>query len=230
MAELIVENISKQFPAPGEPLKVLKNVSFTMSGNQSMAILGSSGSGKSTLLHVLGTLESPSSGKYSLDGIFPAELNAGKLSEFRNEKIGFIFQDHHLLPQLSARENVLIPALAHGVVSDEKLSRADYLLERVGLKDRADYLPAEMSGGQRQRVAIARSMLNSPVLLLADEPTGNLDSLTSKSVGELMVELNVSEGFLMVCVTHDQHFAKIFDSQVQLIDGVLEKETHTQDA
>ena len=222
MAKLLVNDLCKDFPAPGEPLQVLKNVSLEMDGNQSMAILGASGSGKSTLLHVLGTLESPTSGTYSLDNVKPFELDASKLSEFRNEKIGFIFQDHHLLPQLSAKENVLVPALAHGAINDEQQKRAENLLDRVGLADRANYLPAELSGGQRQRVAIARSLLNGPVLLLADEPTGNLDSVTSKAVGDLLIELNESEKFLMICVTHDREFAKIFYSQVELVDGVLQ--------
>ena len=222
MADLIVEDLCKDFPAPGEPLEVLRNVSLTMHDNQSMAVLGASGSGKSTLLHILGTLESPTSGTFKLDEVNPFGLDPSKLSQFRNEKIGFIFQDHHLLPQLSAKENVLVPALAHGSISNEQQQRADYLLERVGLQDRANHLPAELSGGQRQRVAVARSMLNCPVLLLADEPTGNLDSVTSKAVGDLMIELNESEGFLLMCVTHDQEFAKIFDSQVELVDGVLQ--------
>ena len=186
---LEVRDIRREFPTHGEPLVVLDGVSFDLGRGRSIAIMGPSGSGKSTLLHILGTLDRPTSGKVSLDGVDPFALSAAEQATLRNSKIGFVFQEHHLLPQCSVMENVLIPTLVGGARQGDQLEkRAAELLERIGLQDRLEHRPAELSGGERQRVAVARAMINSPIMLLCDEPTGNLDRKTSDSIGELFRE------------------------------------------
>src|SRR6476646_6560188 len=186
MSDLAVESVSKSFPTRGEPLAVLKDVSLSLSAGENAAILGPSGSGKSTLLHILGALDSPTSGSVTLRGQNPFELDEPGLARFRNENLGFIFQDHHLLPQLTVLENVLIPALAGGRPSGEQVQRAKDLIERVGLAERAEHRPAGLSGGARQRAGVARALLLKPLLLLADEPTGNLDRTTATAIGNLL--------------------------------------------
>jgi lipoprotein-releasing system ATP-binding protein len=221
MAELIVEHVAKEFATRSEPLQVLRDVSLRLSAGENAVILGPSGSGKSTLLQIIGTLEAPSSGTVRLDGVNPFGLSEIDLAAFRNRQIGFIFQDHHLLPQLTAWENVLLPALAQGTPSDATTSRARELLERVGLAERLDHRPAELSGGERQRVAIARALLNSPSLLLADEPTGTLDRSNARQIANLLLELQSQRGHqtVLLVVTHSQDLAERFDTRFVLDDG-----------
>jgi lipoprotein-releasing system ATP-binding protein len=221
MTKLCVENIVKQYPTSGAPLEVLRGVSFTLDQGQNMAIRGPSGSGKSTLLNIVGTLDAPSGGRVLLDGQDPALLGEPELAVFRSRKIGLVFQDHHLLPQCSALENVLVPVVATGPVEAEHLQRARMLLERVGLDDRRDHRPAELSGGQRQRVALARALVNRPSLLLADEPTGNLDHAAADAVGRLMLELQQEEQTLLIVVTHSGRLADLMGRQFELDEGRL---------
>jgi lipoprotein-releasing system ATP-binding protein len=223
MTRLCVENIVKRFPAAGEPLEVLHGISFTLEHGQNMAIRGPSGSGKSTLLCIVGTLDAPSGGRVLLDDQDPSLLPEPALAAFRSRKIGLVFQDHHLLPQCSALENVLVPAVAAGPVRAEQLDRAAMLLDRVGLSDRRDHRPAELSGGQRQRVALARALVNRPALILADEPTGNLDHTTAAAVGQLLLELQREEQTLLIVVTHSSRLAGLMARQFELDDGLLKE-------
>jgi len=221
MPGLAVENVSKEFPTRTEPLVVLREVSLELDTGQNVAIVGPSGSGKSTLLHVIGTLEKPTSGRVLLDGEDPASFAEMQLAAFRNRKIGFVFQDHHLLPQCSVLENVLVPTIATGPTEAATIDRARDLLERVGLSERLDHRPAELSGGERQRVAIARALVNGPVLLLADEPTGNLDRTTAGRIAELLLELQQQEQMMLVVVTHSLELADRMSRRLELDDGRL---------
>ena len=224
MADLIVDKVSKEFPTPGEPLVVLQDASLTLSAGQTAAILGPSGSGKSTLLYILGTLDQPTTGSVQIVGQDPFALEQVSLSRFRNENIGFIFQDHHLLPQLDVLENTLIPALANGTPDEESVDRARDLLERVGLADRLEHRPAELSGGERQRVGVARALLNKPSLLLADEPTGNLDRTTARKIAELLLKLQQEENTMLVVVTHSRELAELFPDRFYIDEGRLRLE------
>jgi lipoprotein-releasing system ATP-binding protein len=219
---LSVEQLSKQFPTRAEPLVVLCDISFELAGGENLAILGPSGSGKSTLLNILGTLEPPSSGRVRLDGEDPAGMDEVGLAAFRSRRIGFVFQEHHLLPQCTVLENVLVPTVATGPTRPESVARARMLLERVGLADRLDHRPAELSGGQRQRAALARALINRPSLLLADEPTGNLDRVTADTVAELLLELQRQEQMLLIVATHSERLAERMGRRLELIDGRLE--------
>ncbi len=207
-SKLIVTNLSKEFATTAERLLVLQNVTLTMQHGDDISIVGPSGSGKSTLLYILGTLDTPTSGTVELAGVNPFSLPNSKLANYRNKSIGFVFQDHHLLPQLSVIDNVLLPSIAAGVTSAEDVARAEQLLEAVGLKDRMKHFPAEISGGERQRAAVARALLKRPQLLLADEPTGNLDIESSQKVADLLYELPKREGAMLVVVTHSQQVAE----------------------
>jgi len=219
---LAVGDLHKEYPTPLGPLAILHGISLTVEAGQSLAITGASGSGKSTLLQIVGTLDSPTAGKVSLDGIDPFALNERDLARFRAEKVGFVFQDHYLLPQCTALENVLIPTLADSSL-DGRIYEAEArkLLESVGLTARADHRPAELSGGERQRVAIARSLIRSPKLLLADEPTGNLDRTNSGIIGELLLKLVRDRQLILLVVTHSRELAKTFARQMEMIDGQL---------
>jgi len=221
MAELQLNGISKSYPTRSEPLEVLRGIDCSLDRGENLAVLGPSGCGKTTLLYILGTLDTPSSGRVSLGGVNPFELGERQLAHFRNHKIGFVFQDHHLLPQCSVLENVLVPTLADGAVPGEAVSRARMLLERVGLSERLDHLPSELSGGERQRAAIARALVNSPLLLLADEPTGNLDRGTAASVARLLIELQAQEQTMLIVVTHSLELAGMLARRVELNDGRL---------
>ena len=221
MAGLVVRNVTKQFPTRGEPLTVLSGVSFELGAGENVAIVGPSGTGKSTLLHILGTLDRPTSGAVSLDGEDPFQLDDVRLSSYRNHNIGFVFQDHHLLPQLSVLENVLIPAVAEGRPDAATAARARDLLERVGLSQRLDHRPAELSGGERQRVGVARALIMQPKLLLADEPTGNLDRANALAIGRLLVELQQQEQAMLVVVTHSPELASLLQTQYEMNEGVL---------
>src|SRR3954452_18731434 len=206
-ASLRVADLRKEYPTPAEPLLVLRGVSFQLARGESLAIVGPSGSGKSTLLNILGTLDRPTAGLVANDGTDPFALSAAALARFRSGHIGFVFQDHHLLPQLTAAENVLIPKLAAGRVSRADGDRAADLLRRVGLGERTTHLPAELSGGERQRVAIARALINGPSLLLCDEPTGNLDARTSGVIADLLFTLAAESNAVLVAVTHSRDLA-----------------------
>lgn len=223
MTELVVENVTKQFPTRGEPLVVLRGVSLKLAAGQNMAIVGPSGSGKSTLLNVVGTLDSPTSGRVMLDGEDPADLDEPALAAFRSQKIGFVFQDHHLLPQCSVLENVLVPAIAAGPVTSETVQRARVLLDRVGLSDRLEHRPAELSGGERQRVSLARALVNQPLLLLADEPTGNLDRTTAGQIAQLLLELQQQQDMMLIVVTHSRRLAARMSRQLELDEGRLKE-------
>lgn len=200
---------------------MLDGISLQMSGGERLTIMGPSGSGKSTLLSMLGTLEEPTAGTIRLDGIDPYGLNGNARAAFRNHEIGFVFQDHHLLNGCSAIDNVVLPALAVGRVSDAVASRAHYLLERIGLGKRCHHLPSELSGGERQRVAIARALLLSPRLILADEPTGQLDAQAAVRVTELLVELVSELGGMLVVATHAEAVALRIGTIRTLADGRL---------
>jgi lipoprotein-releasing system ATP-binding protein len=217
---LKAESIQKRFPTRGDDLTVLRDVSLELSAGESTAILGPSGSGKSTLLNILGTLEPPSDGRVLLDGRDPFALPPRELARFRNRSVGFIFQDHHLLPQCSALENVLLPTLTE-VRDEDMAARAQKLLERVGLSERLDHRPAELSGGERQRVAIARALINRPKLVLADEPTGNLDHKTAERVGDLLAGLHQDQELVLLVVTHSEALAQRFTRKYELVDGTL---------
>jgi len=220
-ATLVLTNIKKEYPTPTEPLVVLRGISLTLNPGDSLAILGPSGSGKSTLLNILGTLDEPTSGNFTLHGTDPTKLSAAELARFRAHNIGFIFQDHHLLPQCTALENILLTKLATGPVTDVDIQRARDLLQKVNLADRASHLPSELSGGERQRVAIARALMNQPKLLLADEPTGNLDSKTSATIGELLITLAHQTSAILITVTHSAQLASLFQTQLHMSDGQL---------
>jgi lipoprotein-releasing system ATP-binding protein len=200
---------------------VLRGVSLELAPAQNVAIVGPSGSGKSTLLHVIGTLEKPTSGRVMLDGEDPSSFDEPHLAAFRNRQIGFVFQDHHLLPQCSVLENVLVPTIATGPTAAETIDRARDLLDRVGLSERLDHRPAELSGGERQRVAIARALVNRPVLLLADEPTGNLDRTTAGRIAELLLQLQEQEQMMLMVVTHSPELAGKMSHRLELDDGRL---------
>jgi lipoprotein-releasing system ATP-binding protein len=221
MSELVIDNVSKSFPTRAEPLVVLRDVSLTLSVGENAAIQGPSGSGKSTLLHILGALDSPTSGSVTLRGQNPFELDEPGLAKYRNQNLGFIFQDHHLLPQLTVLENVLIPALASGRPNSEQVQRAKDLIARVGLQERADHRPAELSGGERQRAGVARALLLKPLLLLADEPTGNLDRTNATAIGNLLLTLQKQEPTILLVVTHSQELAALMQKRYQLDDGRL---------
>jgi lipoprotein-releasing system ATP-binding protein len=221
-ATLVATDVHKSFSTPAEPLVVLRGVSLSLAPGESLAIVGPSGSGKSTLLNILGTLERPTSGRVILSGTDPFSLGAGDLARFRSERIGFIFQDHHLLPQCTALENVLLPTLARGGKSSKDDSiRAAQLLDQVGLAGRAAHMPSELSGGERQRVAVARALMNRPPLLLCDEPTGNLDAKNAGAIGELLRRVAGESGAMLVVVTHSAALAEMFPRRAEMSDGVL---------
>ncbi|QDU22282.1 ABC transporter ATP-binding protein [Urbifossiella limnaea] len=219
---LAVRDLSKDYPTRSGPLPILRGVNLALARGESLAVMGPSGSGKSTLLHILGTLDRPTAGSVTLDGTDPFTLPEAELAAFRNRRIGFVFQDHHLLPQCSVLENVLIPTLvSRDTDPKETEAYARQLLERVGLVGRLDHRPAELSGGERQRVAVARALVLKPLLLLADEPTGNLDRATAGAVGELLLELHRQENTVLVVVTHSPELAKLFPRRAEMTDGAL---------
>ncbi len=221
MSQLVVQQLCKEFVSTAETLRVLDGVDLEMKGGENLSIVGPSGCGKSTLLYILGTLDNPTSGSVELDGVDPFTLPPKQLAEFRNQSIGFIFQDHHLLPQLTVTENVLLPALAGGAIAPAMVDRATQLIADVGLTSRETHLPGELSGGERQRVAVARAMLHRPKILLADEPTGNLDTENTKRIAELLFDLSKREDTMLVVVTHSEWLASQAAKQLQLKDHKL---------
>ena len=220
---LNVENLTREFISSesGEPLRVLRGLSLEVARGESIAIVGSSGCGKSTLLNLIGTLDEPTSGTLTFDGRDLSQLNAEELALLRNCEMGFIFQSHHLLPQCSVMENVLVPTIAHRTSSASDEERGRRLLERVGLGDRLSHRPSQLSGGERQRVAVVRALINEPQLLLADEPTGALDEDTADKLGQLLVELNREENVTLITVTHSPSLADRMDRTVKLADGQI---------
>lgn len=220
MKELIqVQKLFKSYGNGTKRVEVLKGVDLTFSQSEKAAIVGASGVGKTTLLHVLGTLDRPTSGKILYEGKDIYTLNAKNLALFRNRGIGFVFQFHHLLPEFNALENTMMPCLIQGIPKEESVSRAEAILTLVGLKERLSHKPGELSGGEQQRVAVARALVLEPKVLLADEPTGNLDTKTGESVFDLLQELNQIKGVTLIVVTHNLRLAEKLSRQIQLIDG-----------
>lgn len=217
---MIIEakGIRKSFGA----LEVLGGVDFSAAEGEVVAIMGASGAGKTTLLQILGTLSSPDSGMLTIDGEDVLSLKGNDLAAFRCSHIGFVFQSHHLLPEFTALENVMIPAIIAGTDSHEAKNKAKELLEKVGLEDRASHRPAELSGGEQQRVAIARALVNSPSVIFADEPTGNLDSHTKEEIHTLLFNLRKEFGKTIVIVTHDPELAALCDRTLHMVDGHFE--------
>jgi lipoprotein-releasing system ATP-binding protein len=219
---LEVVNLSKAYPTPRGPLSVLAGVDLTLSAGEAAAIMGPSGSGKSTLLYILGALEPPTAGQVVLDGRCPFDLAPAALAAFRNRQIGFVFQDHALLPQCSVLENVLVPTLVGRADGDES-AFATQLIEHVGLRDRIGHRPAELSGGEKQRVALARALVRRPRLLLCDEPTGNLDRASADLVADLLLDLHARQRTILVVVTHSAHLADRFPRRFVLADRALKQ-------
>ena len=211
---LEISQVDKQYATPRGPLTVLSGVSLALDRGQAAAIMGPSGAGKSTLLYIAGGLEPPTAGAVTLDGINPYQLGEKELAAFRNRKIGFVFQDHCLLPQCSVLENVLIPTLVERGVDD--VQRARDLLAQVGLADRLDHRPGELSGGEKQRVALARALIQGPHLLLCDEPTGNLDEASADMVADLLMELHARRQTILIVVTHSAALAARFPQRYEL--------------
>ncbi len=222
MTSLVAQGVSKTYPAAdGGSLQVLVDASLSLDAGESVAILGPSGSGKSTLLSILGTLERPTAGSVRLAKTDLLTLSEAELAAFRSRHVGFVFQDHHLLPQCTVLENVLVPFLADGVAGRSEVALAEDLLERVGLGERSLHCPAQLSGGERQRVAIARALVRQPELLLADEPTGNLDRATAEAVAQLLVELQQERNSMLVVVTHSETLAAKMQRRAELTAGRL---------
>ena len=220
---LDVDRITKTYPGGAGELRVLDGVSFTLDPGGRLAIMGPSGSGKSTLLSIVGALEEPTTGAVRLDGFDPFAAAAAGRAAFRNRRVGFVFQEHHLLDGCTALDNVLVPALATGSVPIDLVARGTRLLERVGLAARIGHMPAQLSGGERQRVAVARALLLSPRLILADEPTGQLDSRAAAEVAGLLVDLVSETGGMLVVVTHDEAVAARVGHVRRLRDGRLDR-------
>ncbi|MBK9138367.1 MAG: ABC transporter ATP-binding protein [Verrucomicrobia bacterium] len=221
---LRLKEVSKRFASPGgEVVHVLREVSLDVARGEALAIIGPSGSGKTTLLNVIGTLDLPTSGSVLLEGEELTRLNEAQLAEVRNRRIGFVFQAHHLLPQCTVLENVLVPTLAtrNEVVRDGAPERAKRLLERVGLGGRLRHRPGQLSGGERQRVAVVRALINEPRLLLADEPTGALDRVSADNLGQLLVELNRELRLTLIVVTHSLELAHRLERVLEMRDGRL---------
>lgn len=214
-----VFDLYKQFETGLHPVEVLRGISFELASGEALAVTGPSGSGKSTLLHLIGALDRPSSGRIEIDGRQPHDWPEPELARFRNRTIGFVFQDHHLLPQYSVLENVLLPTFAFRDGTEGAAERAEELLNRVGLSDRAHHRPAELSGGERQRAAVARALINRPGLVLCDEPTGSLDAATADSVAALLFDLHREAGNILIVVTHSEDLAGRFQRRFELREG-----------
>ena len=220
MKELIqVQQLCKFFGNGAKRVEVLKGIDLTFLQSEKAAIVGASGVGKTTLLHILGTLDRPTSGKVLYQGKDVFTMNERELALFRNREIGFVFQFHHLLPEFNALENTMMPCLIQGIPRKEAASRAESILTLVGLKDRLSHKPGELSGGEQQRVAVARALVLEPKVLLADEPTGNLDTKTGESVFDLLQELNQIRGVTLIVVTHNLKLADRLLRQIHLVDG-----------
>lgn len=213
--------ISRTFKAPKGDLKVLEGLSFSMEKGRTASIVGASGSGKSTLLHILGCLDRPTSGKIVIGGQDTSLLSDHDLAGLRNKSLGFVFQFHHLLPEFTAVENVALPLLVSGMERAKALTKAEELMDEVGLRERCLHRPAELSGGEQQRVAVARALANSPEIILADEPTGNLDSRAGGTVTDLLWKMNKDKNIALVVVTHNSELAQRAEQVLELKDGKL---------
>ncbi len=218
---LEAKNVSKSYATPRGPLPILKDVNLSLKRGEAASIVGPSGTGKSTLLYVLGALDPPDSGTVTVDGQDPFTLDEAGLAAFRNRQIGFVFQDHCLLPQCSVLENVLVPTLV-AERDTSAVARARELLDRVGLSARLEHRPAELSGGEKQRAAIARALIRKPALLLCDEPTGNLDRNTAQQVGDLLLEINKQMSTMLIVVTHSPELSQRFPVRFELADQTLQ--------
>lgn len=223
---LEIKDLRRDFVMGSETVHALRGISFEVEAGEFVTIMGSSGSGKTTLLNILGCLDRPSIGDYFLDGVDIKKLSSNELAQLRNRKIGFVFQSYNLLPRTTALENVELPLLYNREINAiDRHNRAIKALEAVGLADRHDHTPSQLSGGQQQRVAIARALVNEPVMILADEATGNLDSRTSYGIMALMQELNKNQGKTIVFVTHESDIASFSSRTIQLRDGHIQKDT-----
>jgi lipoprotein-releasing system ATP-binding protein len=216
-----VKNLHKVFELHGKRVEVLKGIDLDIKKGEMLSIVGASGAGKSTLLHIIGAIESPTSGNvfYENEDIF--SMNDKRLAEFRNNKIGFIFQFHHLLPEFNAIENTMMPALIRGIKKKEAYKKAANILNKVGLGHRISHKPGELSGGEQQRVAIARALMLKPEVILADEPTGNLDTKTGDAIQELLINLNTELKTILVMVTHNKILADKMPRKISLMDGSI---------
>jgi lipoprotein-releasing system ATP-binding protein len=221
MALIEVKNAIKTYQMGDELFYAMNDISFEIEQGDFVAIMGASGAGKSTLLQILGTLSTPDSGSLVIDGVDIGKLKGDRMAEFRNRRLGFVFQFHHLLPEFTALENVMIPAFIAGVSRKEAEVRAAGLLADLGLSGRLSHKPSELSGGEQQRVAIARALINSPAVLFADEPSGNLDSRTKEEIHQLFFDLRDKYGQTIVIVTHDPDLAKMCDRMLYMVDGVF---------
>lgn len=221
MAETLLRatDLVKSYPQGAGELEILKGVSLELEAGGALGVVGASGSGKSTLLHILGTLDRPSSGELRFEDLDLLSLSDAELSRFRNERMGFVFQFHHLLSELTALENVMLPLRVAGLRAREARGPAEHFLEILGMKERLEHFPNQLSGGELQRTAIARALVRQPKLLLADEPTGNLDSVNGLKIQELFFDLQQRLGLSLIVVTHDLHFASRFPRVLQLRDG-----------
>ena len=223
-AILQLRGITRDFKLGAQTVHVLKGIDLDISKNEYVALMGPSGSGKSTLMNLLGCLDTPTSGSYELNGTDVSSLNDNALAEIRNSEIGFVFQTFNLLPRSTALENVALPLVYAGLSKEERLARAAEVLEQVGLADRMDHRPNQISGGQRQRVAVARALVNKPALILADEPTGNLDSKTSVEIMKLFDDIQAA-GNTVVLVTHEEDIAQHAKRVIRLVDGNIDSDT-----
>ena len=223
-ADVVMENVVRTFAMPDSlPVEVLRGVTLRVAAGETLAVTGPSGSGKTTLLQILGAMDRPDAGEVSVNGRDLGGLDEGARSVFRNREVGFVFQAHHLLPQLTAFENILVPAWA-GKVNGEQVERARQLLDRVGLRDRMSHFPGQLSGGERQRVALARALVMSPCLILADEPTGALDQANAHALIDFLLELNAEAHATLIVVTHAEACAQRMERRVRLENGKLETE------
>jgi lipoprotein-releasing system ATP-binding protein len=218
---LSVEKLGKTYVTRTGELPILHDVNLSMNGGEAAAVIGPSGSGKSTLLHLLGGLDRPTTGDIVVNGQRPLSMDSGRLAKFRNQTVGFVFQDHHLLPQCTVLENVLIPTLADGGATKALEVRARGLVEKVGLTSRLTHRPSELSGGERQRVALARALIHEPALLLCDEPTGNLDPTSANVVADMLLELGRRPNVILILVTHNMELASRLPRKIEIRNGTL---------